>query len=93
MTPVANLPTVLLTSTPVAKMLLVSTTLAQNLPLVSTTPAANFASGFASGWWQICHRCQRRQWQITTSINDTAEKFATCGNDTGGKEWEQLSDC
>jgi hypothetical protein len=28
-----------------------------------------------------------------TSINDTANKFATCVNDTGGKQWEQLPDC
>jgi hypothetical protein len=28
-----------------------------------------------------------------TSVNDTANKFATCVNDTGGKQWEQLSDC
>ncbi len=29
--------------------------------------------------WQICHRCQRRRWQIT----------ATGVSDTGGKQWEQ----
>jgi hypothetical protein len=28
-----------------------------------------------------------------TSINDTGGKFATGVYDTGGKQWEQLSDC
>jgi hypothetical protein len=40
---------------------------------------------------QICHRCQRRRWQIATGINGTGGKFATCVNDTSGKQWEQLS--
>jgi hypothetical protein len=28
-----------------------------------------------------------------TSVVDTSGKFATGVNDTGGKQWEQLSDC
>jgi hypothetical protein len=34
---------------------------------------------------QICHRCQRRRWQIATGINDTGGKFATGVVDIGGK--------
>jgi hypothetical protein len=41
------------------------------------TPAANLP------------RCQRRQWQIATGINNTGGKFATGVNDTGGKQWKQ----
>jgi hypothetical protein len=65
------------------------------------TPVANFSTSFASvvdtsGKFsqvsltlvKICHRCQRRQWQIATG-----GKFATSVDDTGGKQWEQLSNC
>ncbi len=38
--------------------------------------------------WQIC-----RRWQIATDINDTSGKFATSVNNTGCKQWEQLSNC
>jgi hypothetical protein len=31
--------------------------------------------------------------RCTTSINDTGGKFATGVKDTGGKQWEQLSNC
>jgi hypothetical protein len=51
------------------------------LPLVSTTPAANFSTNFA------------RVVDIggfATGVNDTGGKFV---NDTGGKQWEQLSKC
>jgi hypothetical protein len=30
---------------------------------------------------------------IGTSINDTGGKFANAVNHTGGKQWEQLSNC
>ncbi len=43
--------------------------------------------------WQICHRCQRCLWQIVTGINNTGGKFATGVVYTGGKQWEQLSNC
>ncbi len=53
---------------------------AANLPPVSTTPAANFATvtaGVFWYWWrcqryrqQICCRCQRHQWQIMGTISD-----------------------
>ncbi len=43
--------------------------------------------------WQICHRCQRRRWHMAIGINDTSSKFATCVYDTGGKKWDQLSNC
>jgi hypothetical protein len=43
---------------------------------VSTT-GGKFATG-VNDRRQICHRCQRRQWQIATGINDT-----------GGKYWQQ----
>ncbi len=64
-----------------------------NLPPVSTTPAANFATsspcavdtGCQRYRRQICLRCQRRRWQIATGINDTGGKFAAGVVDTGGK--------
>jgi hypothetical protein len=31
--------------------------------------------------------------QIATGINDTAGKFVTGVVDSGGKKWEQLSEC
>jgi hypothetical protein len=34
---------------------------------------------------EICHRCQRRRWQIATGMNDTGGKFATGVVDSGGK--------
>ncbi len=66
------------------------------LPPVSTTPAVNFASVVDSGG------------KFATGVNETGGKFATGVNDaggklppvsttpaadTGGKQWEQLSDC
>ncbi len=53
---------------------------AANLPLVSRTLAANFATSFAS---VVDHQSQQHQWQFSTDINDTSGKFATGVNDTG----------
>jgi hypothetical protein len=70
------------------KLPLVSTTPAQNLPPISTTPAANFATGLASGRWAVANlpTVSQHRWKIANSINDTANKFATSVNDTGGKQ-------
>ncbi len=38
---------------------------------------------------EICHQWQWRQWQLSTSINNTCVKFVTCVNNIGGKQWEQ----
>jgi hypothetical protein len=43
------------------------------------TPAANFATSFAS----VVDTGQRHQWQFATGINDTGGKFAS--SLTGGK--------
>jgi hypothetical protein len=63
---------------------LVSTTPVANLPLVSTTSAANFSTIFATGVKTTpvanCHQYQRHRRQPSV-------------NDTGGKQWEQLSNC
>jgi hypothetical protein len=32
-------------------------------------------------------------WQVATGFNDTGGKFATSVVYTGGKQWEQLSNC
>jgi hypothetical protein len=48
-----------------------------NLPLVSTTPAANFATSYDS----VVDTCGK----FATGINDTGSKFATGVDDTGGK--------
>jgi hypothetical protein len=73
-------------------------TLAANLPSVSTTPAANFATSspcvvdtggkFATGVNDTGSKFAAG-WQIATGINDTGGKFATGVIDTGGKQWEQ----
>ncbi len=71
----------------------VSTTSVANLPLVSTTQAANFATSFASfvtgGKFatsvnNTSFKLGHRQ-QFTAGINDFGGKFATEVNDTGGK--------
>jgi hypothetical protein len=64
----------------VAKLPLVSTTLAANLPLVSTTLGANFSTHFAS----VVDTGQRHRWQFATGINEVGGKFATGVNDIGG---------
>jgi hypothetical protein len=51
----------------------------QFAPLVSTTPAANFSTSFAS--------VVDIGGKFATSVNDTGGKFATGVNDTGGKHW------
>jgi hypothetical protein len=56
-----------------------------NLPPVSTTPAANFSSSFAS--------VVDTGGKFATGVNDTGSKFATSVVYTGGKQWEQLSNC
>jgi hypothetical protein len=77
------------------------------LPRVSTTLAANFATSsacvvdtggkFATGvnvtGGKICHQCQRRRWQIATSIYATGDKFAAGVVDTGGKIMGTISGC
>ncbi len=45
------------------------------------TPAANFATSFAS--------VVDTGGKFATGVNDTEGKFATGVNDTGGKQWEQ----
>ncbi len=53
----------------------------QSAPPVSMTPAANFATSFAS--------VVDTGGKFATGVNDTEGKFATGVNDTGGKQWEQ----
>ncbi len=48
-----------------------------NLPPVSTTPAANFSTNFAS--------VVDTGGKFATGVNDTGGKFATGVNDAGGK--------
>ncbi len=58
---------------------------AENLPPVSTTPAANFATSFTS----------IVDFGGNTLVNNTGGKFVASNNDTGGKfatgvkQWEQ----
>jgi hypothetical protein len=62
-----------------------------NSPLVSTTPAAHFSNSFAS--------VVDTGGKFAYGVNDTGSKFPTSVNDTdgkfvtGGKQWEQLSNC
>jgi hypothetical protein len=58
---------------------LVSMTPVAKLPLVLTTPMANFATGIA-GVVISCHWCQRYRRQLATIINDTGGKFAQVVN-------------
>jgi hypothetical protein len=51
-----------------------------NLPLVSTTPAANFVTSFTS--------VVDTGGKFATGFNDTGGKFATGVNDTSGKQWD-----
>jgi hypothetical protein len=51
-----------------------------NLPPVSTTPAANFASSFTSVF--------DADGKFATGVNDIGSKFAAGVNDTGGKQWD-----
>ncbi len=57
----------------------VSMTTAANLPLVSTTPVANFSTIFAS--------VDDTGGKFATGVNDTGGKFVTSVNDTSGKQW------
>ncbi len=52
-----------------------------NLPSLSTTPGANFATSFASVF--------DTGGKFATGVNDTGSKLAAGVNDTGGKKWEQ----
>jgi hypothetical protein len=52
-----------------------------NLPPVSTTPAANFATNTTG--------VVDTGGNFATGVNDTGSKFATGVDDTGGKQWEQ----
>jgi hypothetical protein len=52
-----------------------------NLPPVSTTRAANFATSFTS--------VVDTGGKFATVVNDAGGKFATGVNNTGGKQWEQ----
>jgi hypothetical protein len=52
-----------------------------NLPAVSTTPAANFATSFTS--------VVDTGGKFATGVNDTGSKFVAGVNNTGGKQWEQ----
>jgi hypothetical protein len=63
----------------------VSTTPVTNLPPVPLVLLTQVATGVKDTRGKICRRCQRRLWQIATGINNTAGKFATGVNDTGGK--------
>jgi hypothetical protein len=51
-----------------------------NLPLVSTTPAANFATNFTS--------VVGTGGKFATGVNDAGGKFAAGVNDAGGKQWD-----
>ena len=51
------------------------------MPLVSTTPATNFATSFAS--------VVDTGGKFATGVNDNGGKFAAGVNDTVGKQWEQ----
>jgi hypothetical protein len=68
--------------TPVAKLTLLSTTPAANMPPVSTTRAENFAT--SSACVVDTNQCQQRRWQIATGINDSGDKFATGVNANNG---------
>jgi hypothetical protein len=61
----------------IRKLLPVSMTTAANLPQVSTTPSANFATSFAS--------VVDTGGKFATGVNDTGSKFAAGVNDTSGK--------
>jgi hypothetical protein len=50
-----------------------------NMPRVSTTPAANFASSFTG--------VVDTGGKFATDVNDTGGKFAAGVNNTGGKQW------
>jgi hypothetical protein len=58
---------------------------AAKLPPVTTTPVENFSTSFFNlpRYWR----------QIVNVINDAGGKFSTGVNDTGGNQWEQLSNC
>jgi hypothetical protein len=51
-----------------------------NLPLVSTTSPANFATSFTS--------VVDIGGKFATGVNYTGGKFAAGVNDTGGKQWD-----
>jgi hypothetical protein len=51
-----------------------------NLPPVSTTPAANFATSVTS--------VVDTGGKFATGVNDTGSKFAAGVNDTGVKKWD-----
>jgi hypothetical protein len=68
----------------------------QGAPPVSTTPAANFSTSFASVVDTVetlplvstiplanLPTVSRRRWQLATAINDTGGKFATGVNNNG----------
>jgi hypothetical protein len=68
----------------------------QGAPPVSTTPAANFSTSFASvvdtgGKFATC--VTDTGGEFATGVNNTGGKFATGVNDTSGNQWEQLSNC
>jgi hypothetical protein len=77
------------------------------LPPVSTTPAANFSTSFASvvdTGGKFATGVNDTGGNFATGVNDAGGKlplvsttnggkFATGVNDTGGKQWEQLSNC
>jgi hypothetical protein len=60
----------------------------QSAPPVSTTPAANFATSFASvvdTGGKVATGVNDNDGKFATGINDTGSKFATGVNDTDGK--------
>ncbi len=83
------------------------------MPLVSTTPAANFHTTFVSvvdTGGKFATGVNYTGGKFATGVNDTGGKFATGVNNaggklppvlttpeanvyTGGKQWEQLSNC
>jgi hypothetical protein len=56
-----------------------------NLPPVATTPAANLP--------QVSTTPVANFSTVFARFVDTGSKFATGVNNTGGKQWEQLSNC
>jgi hypothetical protein len=60
-----------------------------NLPPVSTTPAANFATSFTSvvdAGGKFATRVNDTGGKFAAGVNDTGGKFPTGVNDTGGKQ-------
>jgi hypothetical protein len=63
-----------------------------NLPLVITTPAANFATssaGVVDTGGKFATGVNYTSGKFAPSVDDACGKFAISVNNTGGKQWEQ----